>query len=298
VQSVAVYASILRWDLLLRGQGFVIPHRDVISTFLIGRFFGTFLPGTLGLDAYRAFDIGRQAKAGTQSVAVIVVEKLTGFFALSLLVLVTLPAGSRFFPPQALGIIFFAFCVPVIASFMLLLEPRFVMRLLDLPFPLKSKLEGQLRQAAEAVTVYRTRKRLLGLALLCALANHVCTTLMYFCTARAIGAPVVLTDILFAAPLMIVGTVVLPSIGGEGVRELSLIGLLAQIGVPRESAFVLSNLGFWVNLSLSLIGGVLYLLRPLAQRPAIHLLRPSASAPAPVREAASGQPLVTAEGPK
>jgi uncharacterized protein (TIRG00374 family) len=291
VQSAAVYASILRWDLLLRGQGFIIPHRDVISTFLIGRFFGTFLPGTIGLDAYRAFDIGRQAKAGTQSLAVIVVEKLTGFFALSLLVLFTLPAGARFLPPTALLIIFLAFCVPVTVAFVLLLEPRIVMRVLDLPFPFKRKIEGQLRQAAEAVTIYRAHKGLLALAVLCAMGNHICTTLMYFCTSRAIGAPVALADILFAAPLMIVGTVVLPSIGGEGIREFSLIGLLAQIGVPRESAFVLSNLGFWVNLSLSLVGGLLYLLRPLSQRPAIRWARtaPPASPPAP--EITSVQPL-------
>ena len=83
VKAGAILASVLRWDLLLRGQGLVVPRRHLLGTFLIGRFFGTFLPGTLGLDAYRTYDIAHRAKATTQSLAVIVVEKVIGFFALS-----------------------------------------------------------------------------------------------------------------------------------------------------------------------------------------------------------------------
>jgi hypothetical protein len=47
-----------------------------------------------------------------------------------------------------------------------------------------------------------------------------------------------LSNILFAGPLMIFATVGIPAIGGEGVRELSLVGLLRLIGVPESSAAV------------------------------------------------------------
>jgi hypothetical protein len=271
-----------------------------VETFLIGRFFGTFLPSTIGLDAYRAYDIAVRAKEATKSVAVIVVEKIIGFFALSTLVLVTLPAGINFLPTEALVFIFLAFCVPVTVCFALLLEPGLVLRLLDLPFPLKGRIEGKLRQAATAVTIYRSQKRLLFMAVFFGLLVHLGTTLMYYCTARAIDAPVSLANILFAGPLMIVATVGLPSIGGEGVRELTLVGLLSRIGVPESSAFVLGNLGFWVGLALSLIGGIFYMLRPASYRPDIQLLKEMRVQPVEnaeeVGQILSITPLTLAEG--
>ena len=91
VKGVGVFASILRWDQLVRGQGYRAPLGYLSGSFLVGRFFGMFLPSTLGLDGYRAYDLGRTAGDGVGSVAIIVVEKITGFFTLSLLVIITLP---------------------------------------------------------------------------------------------------------------------------------------------------------------------------------------------------------------
>jgi uncharacterized protein (TIRG00374 family) len=280
VQGCAILASVLRWSMLLRGQGMRVPSGHLLGTFLIGRFFGTFLPGTIGLDAYRAYDIARRAKATTQSLAVLVVEKIIGFFALSLLVLVTLPAGVHFLSTRVLTFIFVAFCIPVTVSFVLLLEPGLFLRLLDLPFPFKNRVEGKLRQAADAVIIYRSQKGLLALAVACGILVHLSTTLMYYCTSRSIGAPVSLYDVLFTGPLMIVAMVGLPSIGGVGIREFTMVGLLARIGVPESSAFTLGHLGFWVGLAWSLVGGVIYLARPASYRPAIRVLRES-QAPVP-----------------
>jgi hypothetical protein len=108
---------------------------------------------------------------------------------------------------------------------------------------------------------------------------------------------VILADILFAGPLMIVATVGLPSIAGEGVRELTLIGLLARVGVPEASAFLLGHLGFWVGITLSLIGGVIYLVRPASYRPDIRSLHPSPPHPAAASDASvpPATPLSLAE---
>jgi hypothetical protein len=270
VQAGAIYASIWRWNFLLIGQGLHVDHGHLVSTYLIGRFFGTFLPSTIGLDAYRTYDVARRANATAQSLAVLAVEKIIGFFALSLMVLVALPNGLHILPPHIIGFVFLAFCAPVMLAFVLLLRPGLLFRLLDLPFPFKARLESKLRQAAEAVAIYRHQKGLLLAAVACGVLVHLFTTFVYYCTARAINAPVALTDILFAGPLMIVATVGLPAIGGEGVRELTLIGLLSRIGVSETSAFVLGHLGFWAGMALSLIGGVIYAIRPASYRPMIR----------------------------
>jgi uncharacterized membrane protein YbhN (UPF0104 family) len=288
VQAAGVYASIWRWNFLLLGQDLRLPHGHLVGTYLIGRFFGTFLPSTIGLDAYRTYDVARRANATTQSLAVLVVEKLIGFFALSLMVALAAPWGARFLPPQVLGFIFAAFCVPVTLSFILLLRPALLLRLLDLPFPFKNKVEGRLRQAIDAVTIYRNQKPLLLGAVVCGVLVHVCTVLVYYATAQAIGAGVSAREIFFVGPLMIAATVGLPSIGGEGVREFTLIGLLGRIGISESSAFVVGHLGFWAGMLLSLVGGLIYLVRPADYAPVIRSARearqpaapPAAQAPA------------------
>jgi len=51
----------------------------------------------------------------------------------------------------------------------------------------------------------------------------------------------------------------LPSIGGIGVRELSYVGLFTQVGVPAESAFAMSIVIYLATVLTGLIGGVLML---------------------------------------
>lgn len=275
VKALGMFSSILRWDLLLKGQGIQVPLRHLMGTFLVGRFFGTFLPSTLGLDAYRAYDIARHTKAMVDSVTVILVEKVIGFFALSLLIVVTVPAGIDMLPTAALVSIFIIFCVPVTIAFVLLVKPGIVVRFLDLNFPGKAKVEGRLRQVVHAATIYEHQRWLLARAVFLGLMVHFCTTLMYYFTALAVGAPVQFTDILFVGPLMIAATVGVPTIGGEGARELTFVGLLGRIGVPESQAFLLANLGFWCGLILSLPGGLIYALRPDTYRPDIQRVEPA-----------------------
>lgn len=262
VKTTGILSAILRWDLLLRAQGIRVPFLQLVASFLVGRFFGMFTPSTLGLDAYRAYDIAALAKDAIGSVAVIVVEKITGFFTLSLLVLVTLPAGSGFVAPSVLLFIGLAFCLPVGLAFLLLLRPGIFERVLNWNFPGKARVEKWLRKAITAITAYREHRRTLWLAVLLGMVVHGATALMYYCTARAIQAPVSLGDMLFVGPLIIVATVGLPTMGGEGAREFTALGLLQRVGIPSSQGMLVGHLGFWSGEALPVIvGGLILALR-------------------------------------
>jgi uncharacterized protein (TIRG00374 family) len=268
VKWTGILAAILRWDLLLRAQGIRVPFTRLVASFLVGRFFGMFTPSTLGLDVYRAYDMGALARNAIGSVAVIVVEKITGFFTLSLLVLVTLPAGVRFIAPQLVLFVGLVFFLPVAVAFVLLLWPNAFERLLRLNFPGKARVEKWLRQAVAAITTYRHHRRSLWLAVLLGLVVHGATAVMYYCTARAVQAPVSLADMLFVGPLIIVSTVGIPTMGGEGARELSSLVLLERVGVPRALGGLIGHLGFWSGEFLPVVlGGLILALRPAATRP-------------------------------
>lgn len=275
VKAVGIFASILRWDQLLKGQGYRFPLRYLTGSFLVGRFFGMFLPSTLGLDGYRLYDTARQTGDTVGMVAVLGVEKITGFFTLSLLVLLTLPAGVRFLPTQALVAIFIIFCVPVILAFFLLLRPglleRGMNKLLAARFPGKAKLEGLFRRSVEAVTVYQDHRDVLVKAVLLGFVVHASTVLMYYCCALAVGVDASLGDMLFVGPWIILATVGLPTVAGEGAREFTALGLLRRIGVNESAGWLVGHLGFWAaEFVPAVIGGIILALRPAQYRPDIE----------------------------
>ena len=275
IKGFGILSSILRWDQLLRGQGYRVPLGYLTSSFLIGRFFGMFLPSTLGLDGYRIYDVARRTHDTAGSVAVIVVEKITGFFALSLLILVTLPAGLRFAPAPVLIGASIIFCIPVILSFVLLLRPGIIERamnwLMRRSFPGKARIEGFLRRLVGAVTIYQGQWGVLVRALLLSLVVHGTTVLVYYFCARAIGVQASLADMLFVGPWIILATVGLPTVGGEGAREFTAVGLLTRIGVSESQAFLVGNLGFWVGEFIpAVLGGLILAFRPAHYAPQIR----------------------------
>ena len=268
IKGTGMLASMRRWDLLLRGQGIVVPFKHLAGTFLVGRFFGAFLPSTIGLDAYRTYDISRHSKLIGANVGVFFVEKIIGLFSLSLLLFVTAPFGVRFVGPTAVTGLLILFAIPVSVCFLILLFPGAIVWILDRSFLRIEILERRLRSAVDAVAAYRHQRPLLLRAVGYGIIVHSATAFMYFATARAIAADVALGEILFVAPVMIAATVGVPvSMGGEGIREGTFIYLLNLVGIASASAFVLSHLGFWVGEIISLAGGVIYMLRPAGYRP-------------------------------
>ena len=272
VKASGMFASVLRWDLLLKGQHIRAPLGHLIGSFLVGRFFGAFLPSTVGLDVYRTYDIAYHSKRVAKSVAVIVVEKVIGFFALSLLVVITLPFGVEIMGPGLLGPLFVVFLFPVGVSFALLMRPDLFRGLLKLRLPGGERVRSKLESAVNSVTAYQGQRILLLKAVALGFWVHMATTLMYVFTSLAVGGEVALYSILFVGPLMIVATVGFPlSMGGEGVREFTFVSLLARIGVASEIAFLLSHLGFWVGEIISLAGGVIYVRRSPAYKPKLEV---------------------------
>ena len=97
-QLAAMTCTLVRWKLLLDGQEMIVPWKHLLGAFMIGRFIGTFTPSTIGLDGYRMYDIAKHSGKVAPAVSVILVEKVIGFFVLSVLVLATLPWGFDILP--------------------------------------------------------------------------------------------------------------------------------------------------------------------------------------------------------
>ncbi len=273
VKLAGILAGVFRWRWLLRGQGLEVGVPHLLGSFLVGRFIGLVVPGTVGLDGYRAYDIARHARAPAKSIAVILVEKVIGFFALGLLILVTLPGGGAFLPTQALLFIAVAFVLPVTLALGILLRPGAVEGIARSVMPRALGLREKVGAAAAAAGAYADRRSILLVATGFGLMVHACTVVMYLFLVRAVGVSVEVTDMLFVGPLIVFATAVPLSLSGFGIREGTLVFLLSRIGVSTEQAVVLGLLAFACSEVWSVLGGVVFLLRGRDYAPQIAELR-------------------------
>ncbi|MFH1434267.1 MAG: lysylphosphatidylglycerol synthase transmembrane domain-containing protein [Pseudomonadota bacterium] len=273
VKGTGMFMAVVRWRILLNGQGLRIGWWHLIGSFLIGRFIGSFTPSTTGLDGWRLYDIARHAKNTAASVSVILVEKITGFFILSVLILATLPLGSTIIRNEgyrqsfekASTIIVVVMGLPMAVALAMIMKPSIIRKIVVAMSRLTKRFEKKLLKFADALSAYENRKLLLLKALAAGFCVHLGTCGMYYFTGHSLGFDVSLKAVYFIGPIMIAATIVPVSIAGVGVRELVWAVLIGeQLGggdVGFASGAVMAFLGYVVGEGISLAGGPIWLAR-------------------------------------
>lgn len=263
VKLMGMTAGVIRWRYLLQGQGLHIPLPYMIQSWFVGRYIGIFLPGTIGLDGYRLYDSSMYTGEVIKSTTVIAVEKLIGLIALSFLVFLTFPLGFTLLDMNPITLVITLVIVGTIVTLcmLLLLNPR-VIQVVVAILPTPKSIRSKVNTLGAAVSAYRSHRILLLKAVFFGLMVHLGTCFMYFGTMMAIRAEnTSLWDILFASPLMITGTVLGPSVGGEGIREFVFVALLGGKS-SALTAVLIAHLGWWVGEFVPfIIGAPIYVLR-------------------------------------
>jgi uncharacterized protein (TIRG00374 family) len=85
---ISILAGAYQWFLLLRIQGIGMGYRACFRAYYSGMFLNNFLPGTVGGDALRVYEAKQGADGWGKAVAATFLDRLIGFFSLSLLSLI------------------------------------------------------------------------------------------------------------------------------------------------------------------------------------------------------------------
>jgi hypothetical protein len=282
IKALGVVSSAFAWHLLLIGQGIRYPFwQGILTAFLIGRFIGTFLPSTIGLDGYTLYEAGRYSNQWSRAVTAKMLEKLIGITGLFLGMVLTLPFGYQVIvdvthhasrPDSAplvaalIALIAGGICAAVV---LVLAWPRLLTAVLALFGNwLPGGLRGRVQQLGAAVGAYHGQVGLLFAALFSKFVTHFTTAVVYYFTALAIGVVgAQFWPIVFGSTIQILGTVFAPTIAGEGAREaFQAILLQKQLGgVPQ--AVLSAALGFIAAEAATLWGGAFLLVRKPGWRP-------------------------------
>jgi uncharacterized membrane protein YbhN (UPF0104 family) len=263
IKFLGIMANIVRWQVLLAGQGLHFGFGWLTASYFVGRFFGIVMPSTLGLDGWRLYDTIRISRKPVECATVLAIERVTGLVGLIASILLFMPFADL----QGRGIadVLQSMAVPlgavVLFGLLLLLRPGLFTPLIGL-VPI-ARVRRFLDAAIRSATAYSTRRSALVIALLCAVFGQLTTMAMYFGNAMALGVEgVTMLQVFYAAAVMTLFTFIIPTAAGEGVREFMFVDLLGG-RIPTAKAFLIGHVGFWIEkLLLSFQGGIFLLWAP------------------------------------
>lgn len=251
-----IFIRACRWHILLHDLDVLIPLRTLSALYFVGAFFNTVLPTGFGGDVVKAAEVATTSGQAGAAVGSVVVDRFLGIVVLLAMGVATLLLASTWVDPRlkwAMAILFLA----GVAGYWLLRQRWLLRRISQLmPDRLLHLVEKPARELYEGLEGYSPRA--LSLALLVSFAFNLTWIGVNMLLGWSLDIQATLAQYLVFVPLVSL-SLLLPSVGGLGVRELTYVGLFGLIGVPEEKAFALSILVYAINVVTGLIGGVIYL---------------------------------------
>jgi uncharacterized protein (TIRG00374 family) len=259
VSLALVLASLIvrayRWLIIIRGAGLEVSFGRLVELYVVGNFFNAVLPSGFGGDVVRVVEMSQKMPAGIAT-GTVFIDRLAGLLALFTMALILLPFRPAGFPIELLLVVALT-CGIGLAGGVALLHPAtagFMLRRLPAMSPKSARTF--LDNLLQVIAGYRLQR------VMAALGISVLFNLMlvgwWAAAARALGLAIPFDYLLLVIPILSI-VLLLPSIGGLGVREALAPALFAAVPLSPEAAVALSLLVFAIERASSILGGPVYL---------------------------------------
>ena len=267
--SLAIYlamilASAWRWGALLAAQHVQLRFRELTSSFLVATFFNNFLPSNIGGDVVRVTDTASAAGSKTLATTVVLIDRGIGLLGLVFVAAVAASAGRRSGAAGPLGpaVLWAGLGLGAIAATPALVNPHAFARLLH---PLRVLHPEWISERIARLTSALVRFRETPAALVRCFAGAVLVQLLlvvfYQAIAYSLHVDIAFSDLAFIVPVTFIVQMLPVSMNGFGVREATFGFYFTRIGLPLESALLVSLLGAAMIMVFSLSGAALYIVR-------------------------------------
>jgi len=251
-----------QWDQLLEAVGIRIPFWKVCAYYHVGLFFNNFLPANIGGDIARIADAARHDTTTATAFSTVLMDRLVGTVALAgLAVVTTLPAIHHFHLGLAYAalVAFFLFSVAVIWA---VFHPRLLPALERLLARIGlASFKPHLDDLAARLADFRDQRGLIVRLISLAAFVQVARIGVHMLVARALGLSIPAAYFFLFVPLLAVIVSLPISLNGIGVREGAGVVLFGLVGVGRAQAFALQFTTYLVAVAVSLLGGLVFLVR-------------------------------------
>lgn len=251
-----------RWGCLVWALGVKESWWRLVALYFVGAFFSLFLPTGVGGDAVKMFELSRDDGRAAPAISSVLVDRFLGLFVLFGLALAALLVGYELVIAEVRLLIAVVF-VGSLVVVALLLQRTWIEswgRRLRL-----DRLLGRvkiLRELYESIHLYGSTALLRATA--ASLVWNLILILGYYLLALAVGIDLSLWYYFLIVPIISVALMV-PSVGGLGIREWATVLLFKQVGVHESQALALA-LAYDITLLINgLIGAVIYFMQGMRE---------------------------------
>ena len=249
----------LNWRLLLRVQSYQIPVVKMIYSYMVGGFFGAFIPSSLGTDFARAVIVTQQHKvASHKSMAAIVALNLINLFALCLIGLISSVLVLLKMDNSSFAIMIILVSISYLALFPFLVKGRVVFPEKLMRFSILTKFFQKLQDFSQALNQYAMHPFDLLKAIGLALINQSFSILIVFTISLFLDLDIDFVYFVMFIPIITISRLIPISIAGLGAEQGIFVFLFSQAGVLAAESFLISLVLSISILLFSLSGGVLY----------------------------------------
>jgi glycosyltransferase 2 family protein len=276
ILAASLALTLVRWYVLVRAQGLPFTLRNAFRLGLVGFFFNSFLPGSVGGDLVKATGLALSQRRRTVAVATVIMDRAIALWGLIWFVALL---GGAFW---ALGLLdspasAVSHTIIIVAGVILALSVVVWLLLGLLPAWRAERFAGRLAKlprvgasAAEfwrAVWMYRCQQRSVALALVLSWIGQVGFVFVFYCCVRTLWDPaagsiptVAEHFLLVPIGLVIQAAPLFP--GGAGIGEAGFGGLYTWFGCAAAVAVLgslMQRVLFWM---IGLAGYLIYLRMP------------------------------------
>jgi uncharacterized membrane protein YbhN (UPF0104 family) len=269
--ALMVLASAWRWGLLLTAQDVRLPFRTLASSFLVATFFNNFLPSNIGGDVVRVADTASATGSKTLATTVVLIDRGIGLLGLVLIAAVGATTTSRLadggpIPPPLLWV---GFCAAMVMLAPAVLTPHKFARLLQ---PLRRVhpewVDARLAKLTAALARFGQAPGALAACFAGAVLVQGVLVASYLAVAHSMHIPIGFAELSVIVPVSFIVQMLPVSMNGFGLREATFGFYFTRLGLPLESALLVSFVGAALIMLFSLSGAVAYLSRG---RPPVEL---------------------------
>lgn len=252
---LSLFVRAYRWQVILHGVGSSIRYMRLVELYLVGSFFNAFLPSGLGGDVVRAAEAAQDVDSSI-AVGSVLLDRLTGLLALFGMALAALPFRPADFPNQLTWLIG-GVCLLGFVTGLAIVDGR-ILRWFMTHAPLPVQQVGKGFFSRLAVTIDSCGWRTVGLALLISVGFNLIQVGWWATTGKALGLPIPFFYYVLIVPIMALA-ILIPSIGGLGVRESLAPIMFSGAGILPEAAVAIAFLVFALERVASLLGAPVYI---------------------------------------
>lgn len=252
------YILALRWQMVLRLYGFSVSVWRSFKIYMIGLFFGNFLPSTVGTDVVRGIYIADRERQLSDVISSILIERWLGLLGIiTYITIVPIIFFSRvqlryFLPLSAGGIILSGLFFASISND----------RIFGFFFALFSKIKvlkigEKINSLFTSLRIIKDHRGQLLINLALSFMIQVVFVFTNYFIVLSQGLNISFTDLVIYVPFISIISMIPVTINGLGLREWSYMTFFAS--AAKEETVALSLSFFIVTVVFSLLGGLFFL---------------------------------------